>query len=342
MTYSAVCNVETSLSKKYDWVIALDNSDLTELMYDTQEILYDYCKIHKKDISSVSVCLLLFENIEDSNINLNTLSEVLKKCPLLFNIPMFINDKHYYNLCKQCGLNAFRYYPSDDCRILMFIDRFDLNSNKIKYHFTNLSNSRHDHSYIIHKFLLEHNLLKDSIWSYANSDKKFEENYNKYLNFSESDYYKFNENFITGSNEVSSMTQRDLEPHISSAITINKETVYNSHGPHYSEKLIKCLAAGRPFIEVSSPYTLFDLKKHLGIKTFSDLIDEDYDLIADPHKRMLAIQKEIYRLSKKPLKDLVNYISENKNKFKYNYDLINEVWDRSTDIDDFTDPLILE
>lgn len=75
-----------------------------------------------------------------------------------------------------------------------------------------------------------------------------------------------------------------------------------------TEKTVKTLITGMPFVIVASPYFLKELKK-LGFKTYESLWDESYDSIVDYDMRMLAIVKLV--------NNLVNYDWEgNKNKLQ--------------------------
>lgn len=63
-----------------------------------------------------------------------------------------------------------------------------------------------------------------------------------------------------------------------------------------TEKTYKTIACARPFIAVSTPYFLEDMRK-LGYKTFGPYIDESYDTIEDNDLRMRAIADEVERLN---------------------------------------------
>lgn len=70
------------------------------------------------------------------------------------------------------------------------------------------------------------------------------------------------------------------------------ETVYNYPYAFISEKTIRPIVLGRPFIIVGAPGTLKWLQE-LGFRTFSDYWDESYDNIVDPNKRFHRICKTI-------------------------------------------------
>jgi hypothetical protein len=86
---------------------------------------------------------------------------------------------------------------------------------------------------------------------------------------------------------------------ISSSIPINifsstsfclvaETNMYNFEEFHLTEKTIKCLSTGMPFVMASSFRFLKNLKK-LGFKTYDELWDESYDDICDVEKRTNAI-----------------------------------------------------
>lgn len=308
---------EYNLSFYYKTVLRVDGSNFKEILIKTNNKLRTLENNSK--VNCKNACVLLDENIE----NFSSSLEYLTQLDVLINYDIFINDKFYFEILKNYNFNVFRYYPSTDFSVYnKFIDKpFSVRATLVKKHFTNLSNSVHDHNYYMHKFFIENNLLQDTVWSYQNYKDEFAENYNKFLNLEKNNYETFVEKIWPGSSENNEMTEVDIDLHRMSAITINKETVFHGHGPHYSEKLIKCLASGRPFIEVSSPGTLKDLKEQFGIKTFSDLIDESYDTITNPKDRLNKIFNEIKKLSKLSLKQLQYYILLKEKDLKHNFEI---------------------
>ena len=63
-----------------------------------------------------------------------------------------------------------------------------------------------------------------------------------------------------------------------------------------TEKTVKNLCIGKPFILVGAPGSLEKIRS-LGYETFSPWIDETYDTIVNAYDRIEAIKKEIDRLS---------------------------------------------
>jgi hypothetical protein len=65
--------------------------------------------------------------------------------------------------------------------------------------------------------------------------------------------------------------------------------------PICTEKLCKPMLNFQPFIAATTAYTLGYLNA-LGFKTFSSLVDEQYDTVADPIERLMRIFEQIDRL----------------------------------------------
>lgn len=73
------------------------------------------------------------------------------------------------------------------------------------------------------------------------------------------------------------------------------ETIFYDAKLHLTEKVFKPIVAGRPFILVAAPGNLEYLKQY-GFQTFSDFIDESYDLETCHSRRQELIVSEIAKL----------------------------------------------
>lgn len=72
-------------------------------------------------------------------------------------------------------------------------------------------------------------------------------------------------------------------------ITVPVETqITYSHSFFYTEKTIKCLITGAPFVCYSNQHHMKNLR-HLGFQTYNELWDESYDSIQDHRQRADAI-----------------------------------------------------
>lgn len=74
----------------------------------------------------------------------------------------------------------------------------------------------------------------------------------------------------------------------SCAIEVVLETLFDDSRIHLTEKILRPIACGQPFILASTPGSLGYLHSY-GFQTFGELIDESYDLIKDPVDRLNAI-----------------------------------------------------
>jgi len=82
-------------------------------------------------------------------------------------------------------------------------------------------------------------------------------------------------------------------------IEVVLETLFDDTRNHLTEKILRSIACGKPFILVSTPGSLQYLRDY-GFKTFAGLIDESYDHVQDPVERLQCIIKEMHRISNLP------------------------------------------
>ena len=82
------------------------------------------------------------------------------------------------------------------------------------------------------------------------------------------------------------------------AIDVVLETLFDDHRIHLTEKIIRPIACGKPFLLVSTPGSLEYIRSY-GFETFGSLIDEGYDQVKDPVDRLeyiTNVMKAIHRL----------------------------------------------
>jgi|694.fasta_scaffold68714_5 hypothetical protein len=80
------------------------------------------------------------------------------------------------------------------------------------------------------------------------------------------------------------------------AIEVVLETLFDDTRLHLTEKSLRPIACGRPFMLASAPGSLEYLRSY-GFKTFDGYIDETYDTVQDPLKRLVLIVNEMKRIS---------------------------------------------
>ena len=79
-------------------------------------------------------------------------------------------------------------------------------------------------------------------------------------------------------------------------IEIVLETLFDDDRWHLTEKTLRPIACGKPFLLAATPGSLQYLRNY-GFETFADVIDETYDTIADGAARLDAIIQEMKRIS---------------------------------------------
>jgi hypothetical protein len=87
------------------------------------------------------------------------------------------------------------------------------------------------------------------------------------------------------------------DDYASAGIEVVLETLFDDQRNHLTEKILRPIACGVPFITLATPGTLVYLKNY-GFKTFSPIINEDYDQELDSLKRMQMIIAEMNRIAK--------------------------------------------
>jgi hypothetical protein len=82
------------------------------------------------------------------------------------------------------------------------------------------------------------------------------------------------------------------------------ETLCDDQRLHLTEKTLRPMACGKPFMLVSTPGSLSYLRSY-GFHTFGDIIDESYDQETDVLKRLQKVVSEMQRLHCDPQKQKI-------------------------------------
>jgi hypothetical protein len=104
----------------------------------------------------------------------------------------------------------------------------------------------------------------------------------------------------------------DINDYNNTDIEIVLETLFDDSRLHLTEKSLRPIACGQPFVLVATHGSLEYLRKY-GFKTFDGIIDESYDLIQDPVDRMSAVistMKQIVSWSKDQYKDNIKKLQD--------------------------------
>jgi hypothetical protein len=88
----------------------------------------------------------------------------------------------------------------------------------------------------------------------------------------------------------------DTNDYQSTMCEVVLETLFDSQRWHLTEKILRPIAMGHPFLLCATPGSLKYLRSY-GFKTFGDVIDETYDQIIDPIERLNQIIKVMKHIS---------------------------------------------
>ena len=98
----------------------------------------------------------------------------------------------------------------------------------------------------------------------------------------------------------------EVEDYNNTGINIVLETVVDER-IHLTEKILRPIACGHPFMLAAGPGSLALLRKY-GFETFDPYINESYDLIQNSQERLDAIGNEMLRLSNMPKQQLIELL----------------------------------
>lgn len=87
--------------------------------------------------------------------------------------------------------------------------------------------------------------------------------------------------------------------YVQSGMEIVLETLFDDSRWHLTEKTLRPIACGKPFMLVATAGSLQYLQNY-GFETFSEYINEEYDTITDPVNRLNAIIAEMQRIRMLP------------------------------------------
>jgi uncharacterized protein YeaO (DUF488 family) len=88
----------------------------------------------------------------------------------------------------------------------------------------------------------------------------------------------------------------DIQDYANTQFEVVLETLFDDSRIQLTEKILRPIACGHPFILASTPGSLKYLQNY-GFRTFDGIIDESYDQIQDPVKRLTAITAVMTQIS---------------------------------------------
>lgn len=103
--------------------------------------------------------------------------------------------------------------------------------------------------------------------------------------------------FPVGAAESHYSADFDIEDYNSTNIEVVLETIFDDQRVHLTEKTLRPIALGQPFMLVGPPNSLKYLRSY-GFKTFADCWDESYDMMTDSTDRMSKITEIMKQISR--------------------------------------------
>jgi hypothetical protein len=146
------------------------------------------------------------------------------------------------------------------------------------------------------ELIIKYNLISDCYMKFnPYDDNVYYQNYqynnkNFQVTTQIEDFFMFNTSCSASSADYESADYQNTQ------IEIVLETLFDDSRWHLTEKILRPIACGHPFILAGTPGSLQYLQSY-GFETFHGLIDETYDSITDPVERLTHIAKEMRRLS---------------------------------------------
>ena len=108
--------------------------------------------------------------------------------------------------------------------------------------------------------------------------------------------YNLDQHFFLNNTSADASADYINQDYQQTAIEVILETIFDDQRWHLTEKTLRPIACGQPFILLSTPHSL-DYLRSYGFKTFDSVIDESYDKIKDPLQRMQAVIDLMQRIS---------------------------------------------
>lgn len=307
----------------YDWDKFI-NSNLYRVLILREDIFHSQIEknITHKTKYYMELCnccdLLILWNEElhwyqyNKNNENNLYSEILKN-PKIFSINGGIITDDFYRNKSKTNLSWFKQCVEIYKDLLFKLD--EVNPYEIKpFSFDALLGSERYHRDFVYKKIIENNLTNKIITSYLNdirSETWFRDDdvdYSEYI-ANKNSYSK-----LMSSNPINYYGKSIWIAHVipfgvynKSAYTIITETGYKNGITFPTEKTAKPILGKRLFVVFSGQYFLKTLQE-LGFKTFSEIIDESYDLEENNEIRFEKAWQAVEKLLSLPQEEVFKKI----------------------------------
>lgn len=145
------------------------------------------------------------------------------------------------------------------------------------------------------ELLVQSDLIKDCNTKFSATDNQQHYSQHQFVNTQFQVSTVLENHIPTNNHDASASADYDNNDYQTSNIEVVLETLFDDTRWHLTEKSLRPLAVGKPFVLMATPGSLKYLRSY-GFETFSPLIDESYDDITAPVDRMQAVIKEMQRI----------------------------------------------
>ena len=286
---------------KYVYPIIMCNLTYINFMFSVEESVHDVIALLPKEVkrayfkNKVTVLIVIFEPLGGTNtsINIKTFVKMIEQNPRYSNI-LFLT-LHYIDSPNFMFINILQNTMKDWSTLdddLIPYDKLENYDNRRFCCFLMNHNESKERDWLL-KFFISNNLVNKGFISAAN--------------------WSGDELLFNNLDLVSTLNK--------SAINIIPEGNFERDLDHFmSEKVYRCFTNRKPFIYLGQ-YQSLQYMRSIGYKTFSPIINEDYDQIKIDKVRFVEVCKQIKILANKPIKEFKNDMRKLEEICEHNYKL---------------------
>ena len=291
--------------KEYPWLKRMTSPHL--IFHDQEPLNYNlYSYDQFKDYVDANFPTYTSQNIKNLIANLNLRACIM--CPLgvYDQVLLCHSEKHSrdLDLYQQNGFIGVYYWSHaliarDWFRFAKLDPRLIPKFDNIVHDFLIYSRAwsgTREYRLTLAEMLVNCNLISGCQTSFSEFDQQSHYTKHKFANpdlaINRDDLHKI---YKANTHDSNSSADYNAEDYHNTAIEVVLETLFDDSRHHLTEKILRPIACGRPFILASTAGSLQYLKQY-GFQTFDGLIDESYDLITDSRMRLTAIVQEMKRI----------------------------------------------
>jgi len=282
-------------SKKLEDLVPTKNFQWSELTLnpgiycnDQEPLHYNYYKNYKLNDQSTWANLLKSCSIHCQNQNLKTNTNIYDQTLLLHSEQRSMNLNTY----KKNNWITIYYW----CHALLARDWFryaeyiNINKKTVKTFliYNRAWSGTREYRLKFADLLIDYNMVNDCKTSIGFIDQDTHYKNYEFINSQWQPLHHLEKYFENNFASSTSSADFTIEDYCATDVEVVLETLFDDKRLHLTEKSLRPIACGQPFILVATHGSLQYLRNY-GFRTFDDIIDESYDLIENPLDRLKAI-----------------------------------------------------